>query len=623
MRTLAASRAKDYFIGAEIGGYRIIDRLGEGAMGVVYRGEHRVLGRKAAIKFLSAELASNAELVARFFTEARAVNGIRHPNIVDITDFGQRGNRHYYVMELLEGETLAQRLSSETRVPHEAIIRIGAQVASALAAAHDEGIVHRDLKPDNIFLCNHPDYPDYVKLFDFGIAKLVEGQQDGQTYKTRAGSVMGTPIYMSPEQCTGDEQLDHRSDIYSLGIMLYQMAAGVPPFNYDQIPQILLGHLNESPDPPSRHFPEISTSLESVILQAIAKKPEDRFADMRSLRAALLACADPHASPEDVGRAASDAEPKSEEQIEEQEREAAAGAQKLVAELNSIILERIEADRLVLPAMPAAAIKAMKLLDNANVTFHQLAKILAGDPVIAPQIFRKSSAAHMGASDRPKTIEQAISRLGFGNLKALLVELSAHRVYDSRNRKIRAAFKGIWDHTIAVATAAQMIVKELGNGLDPQLAHLAGLMHDVGKPVVGGLLLEAEKMLGMKKDEWLNEENWLRVVEQCHRPVGRALAEKWELPAEVVGAVSGCARYSQGSENQFANVVRFANAFAKRCGKGVGDFDEDVVEDIVVEGVELLGLDWVFVHDTLRSSIQAVGQDDSPGNRTSKLAARR
>ncbi len=613
----ATQTVRDYFIGAQVAGYRITAKLGEGAMGVVYRGEHNVLGRPAAIKFLNSELVENEELVARFFTEARAVNGIRHPNIVDITDFGQRGTRYYYVMEFLDGQTLLERLTLEGRTDVESTIRIGTQVAAALAAAHDKGIVHRDLKPENIYLCNHPDYPDYVKVFDFGIAKLIE-KSPADTHRTRAGYVLGTPLYMSPEQCIGAESLDHRSDVYSLGIVLYQMITGVVPFNAPTLAGIVQGHISEAPERPKAHNNLIPDALEELIMGALAKDPDERIPDMRTMRSMLEACdgTEPQEdTPKPTGRRYR-ARPSAPPPVEE------GTSDKLIGELITIILERIENDRLVLPAMPASAMRAIRELDNPNVTFRAISKIIGDDPVLAPQLFRRASTAQFGNAERPRTVEQAISRLGMGTLKSVLIELSAHQVYDSRNRKIRKAFKGIWDHTVAVATAARMVAENLGGDIDPQTAHLAGLMHDVGKPIVGSLLLEAEKMLGMKKKDWLSQDSWSAVVEQSHQRVGTALAKKWELPDAIVSVIESTQEYSASPEDVYSNIVRFANAFAKRCGKACGEFDEEQVEDTVSRGVDFLGLDWVFVHDTLRESIAKAGNTGAEGAGSTQAMAR-
>ncbi|MBL4633320.1 MAG: HDOD domain-containing protein [Kofleriaceae bacterium] len=601
---------KDYFIGAEVGGYRISDKIGEGAMGIVYRGVHTVLGRPVAIKFLSSELARDQDAVERFFTEARAVNAIRHPNIVDISDFGQRGNRHYFVMELLEGDTLLDRLDEDGRMETKASVRVGVQIASALAAAHDKGIVHRDLKPDNVFICNHPDYPDFVKVFDFGIAKLVQPEK-GFGGRTRVGSIIGTPHYMSPEQCLGESSLDSRSDIYSLGVVLYRMVTGVVPFDAKSLSEIIGGHIKDAPIAPRKHNSGISEQLEAVILRAMEKDPDDRYADMRGFRNALEDCVtekigvgtpppdDPTAGRRARGRDSTAPPP----------MVTADRTTSLVDNLLEIVLSRIESDRLVLPAMPASAMEAIRELDNPNVTFRKIAEIIGGDPVLTPQLYRLASTARFGNAGAPRTMEQAISRLGMATLKTTLIELSAHQVYESRNRKIRKSFKGIWDHTVAVGVASRSVAEVLD--CNPFAAHLAGLMHDVGKPIVGSLLLEAEKKLGMKKKDWLTEENWAFVIESAHRQVGSALAKKWDLPDEVIQVLSGELEYSDNEDDMCSNIVRFSNAFAKRCGKACGDYDEEEIEDIVTEGVDRLGLDWVFVHDTLKEQILNAGKKDS------------
>src|SRR5512140_3434963 len=167
-------------------------------MGTVYYAEHTLIGRRAAIKILHPEVSRNPEVLARFLVEARAANDIRHPNVVEITDIGQAEDVHFIVMSFLDGETIGERLERNKILEEDVVIRIVRQVASALAAAHDHGIVHRDLKPENIFLLNHPDYPDYVKVLDFGIAKLIGGDPAASPHATLVGTAIGTPAYMSP-----------------------------------------------------------------------------------------------------------------------------------------------------------------------------------------------------------------------------------------------------------------------------------------------------------------------------------------------------------------------------------------------------------------------------------------
>ena len=215
--------------------------LGEGGMGVVYKAQRKVFDRPAALKILRADLAKNSEVLDRFVTEARAASGIGNDHIVDVFDFGEvPDGSTYFAMEYLEGETLGARIS-RGRVDVAAVVALGAQLAEGLAAAHAAQIIHRDLKPDNVFIIEKSG-ADFIKILDFGIAKVI-----GIDNKlTRAGAVFGTPHYMSPEQCRGSP-VDHRTDIYSLGVILYEMSVGRVPFDAENPLTILSMHLNELP----------------------------------------------------------------------------------------------------------------------------------------------------------------------------------------------------------------------------------------------------------------------------------------------------------------------------------------------------------------------------------------
>ncbi len=266
-------------LGEVVGSYQITAKIAEGGMGVVYRAQHQLIGKPAAVKLLLPELSSNQEVVNRFFTEARAATSIRHPGIVEVFDFGYLPNgMAYIVMELLDGEPLSRRLAARGRLQERESLIIIRGVASALAAAHAQGIVHRDLKPDNIFLVPDPDMPggERPKILDFGIAKVSEAQR-GSASKTRTGSVMGTPTYMSPEQCRGAGEVDHRSDIYALGCILYEMVTGKPPFQAEGIGEIIASHLFIEPVPPTHLVPTLGSSTEGLIMNLLAKKPEMRI----------------------------------------------------------------------------------------------------------------------------------------------------------------------------------------------------------------------------------------------------------------------------------------------------------------------------------------------------------
>jgi len=262
-------------------------------MGAVYLAEHPGIGKKVALKVLHNEFSSNQEVAARFFNEAKAVNDIGHPNIVDIHDFGiiqaaGRGEQLvYFIMEYLAGTSLSGLIRNEAPLPPERALGIGLQVADALAASHKCGIVHRDLKPDNIMLIRRHRESDFVKLLDFGIAKLT-GDVAGSR-RTRTGIVMGTPAYMSPEQCEGRGNIDHRTDIYALGIVLYEMMTGRVPFIGEGYGEILVQHLTQSPIPPSQ-FHMMNAHVEAVVMKALEKRPDMRFPTMDEM---MRAMADP------------------------------------------------------------------------------------------------------------------------------------------------------------------------------------------------------------------------------------------------------------------------------------------------------------------------------------------
>ncbi len=278
-------------IGQLFGNYRAVSVLGEGGMGVVYLAEHPEIGRRVAVKVLHADFARDQSVLTRFLNEARAANAIRHPNIIEILDSGVLADRTpFLVMELLEGEPLSGRIKRVGKLPLNEIFDFSYQTASALSAAHAKGIVHRDLKPDNLFIVPdpHDETRERMKVLDFGIAKLQQ-QSTADSLKTRTGTLMGTPIYMSPEQCRGIRTIDHRTDIYSLGVIIYEMLVGHPPFVSEGFGDLVNMHMNMPPPPPSGLRPDVPPALEALILTTLAKAPEDRFEAMPALQTALKA----------------------------------------------------------------------------------------------------------------------------------------------------------------------------------------------------------------------------------------------------------------------------------------------------------------------------------------------
>ena len=276
-------------IGRTIGNYVVRDKIGEGGMGVVYLAEHPRIGRRVAIKVLLPQLSSNPEVVARFFTEARASSAIKNEHIIDIIDFGELPDGSSYItMEWLEGESLAALLERERALPLSRVQHIARGIGRALTAAHAHGIVHRDLKPDNIFLVTHGDDRDFVKVLDFGIAKLMGDDTGGQVpgAKTRTGAIIGTPMYMSPEQCRG-VAVDERSDTYSFGIILYQMLGGQVPFAAEGLGDLLLMHMTEPPRSLRELVPSLPVEIERAVQQALEKDPQKRYARVEQLVTAL------------------------------------------------------------------------------------------------------------------------------------------------------------------------------------------------------------------------------------------------------------------------------------------------------------------------------------------------
>lgn len=277
-------------VGTILGAYEIEAVLGAGSMGQVYQARHLRLGRHVALKVLHAEVLADQNLVERFLQEGRAVNQMAHAHIVQVHDCVEERDpaRVYCVMELLEGQTLAKRLEAKT-CSIKSVRSMGSQIASALAACHSASVVHRDLKPENIFLLNRDDRDDWVKVLDFGIAKCV--QQVGQlsTVHTAQGAVMGTPHYMAPEQVSGLEA-DARTDIYGLGVILYEAIVGRPPFEGASFGQLAAAILTQ----PTPELPKVTASgepvpadLAALITACLSKKPADRPASMAEVEAAL------------------------------------------------------------------------------------------------------------------------------------------------------------------------------------------------------------------------------------------------------------------------------------------------------------------------------------------------
>jgi serine/threonine-protein kinase len=264
------------YLGQTLENRYAVDRLlGKGGMGAVYQGRHTVIGRKVAIKFLHAELAGNDEVIKRFYREAQAAAAIGHRNIIEVLDVGvSPKNEPFIVMEYLEGESLGGMLSRTGPIDLAAACGVLEPALLALHAAHEKGIVHRDLKPDNIFLAHEPGAPPLIKLIDFGISKFTPGT--GASQLTQTGTLLGTPAYMSPEQARGDKTMDHRTDIYAMGVILYQMLTGRLPFTGEHYNELLINVLTTAPRPPREMNPAFPAEAEPLVLRCLSKDPAER-----------------------------------------------------------------------------------------------------------------------------------------------------------------------------------------------------------------------------------------------------------------------------------------------------------------------------------------------------------
>jgi serine/threonine protein kinase/HD-like signal output (HDOD) protein len=603
----------DALLGQTLGSFRVISLLGEGGMGRVYLAEHVLIGRRAAIKVLAAEIADNEDFVSRFFTEARAVNDIRHPNIVEVTDFGTFGKLPFIVMELLDGETLEERLTRVRLLDAASAARVVAQVAAAVGAGHDHGMVHRDLKPANIFLRNHPDYPDFVKVLDFGIAKLV-AQDRKVAHHTEMGALIGTPAYMSPEQCLGDTHLDHRSDIYSLGVVLYQMVTGRLPFTAETAGRLIMSHVQETPPPPQSVHPGVSSAMSAIILRAMAKKPDQRFASMREFRDAILVSTPgihggagpatyenlsqaltpppvlptkPPVSSTILSNAATTYSPTPAPNAKPSAPPArlaivaaqlpvvapvatVAPAQSIFAHAPSplgtdkhtlvdglveAVKSRTEPDGdLDLPLLPRSILRCLDLLGSPDFSFGAMASLVTTDARLTGQLVQVANTS--GATRTlARSTEQAISRLGGEGVRTGLLEIALRPLLETANIRLQSVCKQPWQHALAVATLSQRLVQAHGGQESRVLeAYRCGLFHDAGKPVAAALLFDIEKVMTQAKGrKIISDDMLITCLDRCQARAGARLARAWGLSPEAAVAIEEAAQPAMRESSQLSS----------------------------------------------------------------------
>jgi len=274
----------------KFGQYQLLEKLGEGGMGEVYLAEHALLKRPCALKLIKLEAGADPIALARFEREVRSAARLAHPNTIEIYDYGQTDDgTFYYVMEYLQGLSLSELVRQAGPLPPGRVIYLFRQICAGLAEAHGMGLVHRDLKPANVFVAVHGGESDVAKVLDFGLVKLTK--DPGAAALTGDMTVSGTPLYMAPEQAVGDRALDARADIYALGAMMYYALTGQPPFTGESPFAIMIAHGRDPVVPPSQICPAVPQDVEGVVLRCLAKKPDERFPDVRALAHDLSGCA--------------------------------------------------------------------------------------------------------------------------------------------------------------------------------------------------------------------------------------------------------------------------------------------------------------------------------------------
>src|SRR4051812_6675613 len=266
--------------------------------------------------------------------------------------------------------------------------------------------------------------------------------------------------------------------------------------------------------------------------------------------------------------------------------------QRLSEQLAAIVARRIASDQLVLPPFPASVSKCLNLLRIPDFELPEAAAIIESDPILAARLLRLANSAAMGGRDTITTIIGAVTRIGVQKLRGFLVEASAARLFESSDRRIVEASRGLWAHSVAVGQVSRDLMSIRGGG-DPEMAYLGGLLHDVGKPIIASMLLDAERSLaqGHKHSRWITGDDWIAVVQRTHRKVGVQLVERWELPTEARAAVRDCGEYEGNDRLSVANIVRFANALVKRRGIYVGAIEKDDNDAMVIIGQSLLNVD--------------------------------
>ncbi|MCH9672352.1 MAG: HDOD domain-containing protein [Gammaproteobacteria bacterium] len=509
-------------------------------MATVFLAVQQSLQRQVALKVLHADRIGVGDETddeyahhERFVNEGRIVAGLSHPHIVQIYDIGATASTMFLAMEYVAGGDLQSRLSQafEPRKALEILIRIG----TALAEAHSNGVVHRDVKPANILF-----RADGTPLLsDFGIAKHVEDPS-----LTTTGHVLGSPYYISPEQADIGV-VDGRADIYSLGIIFYEMLTGSRPYQGLSPVKVILQHL-QAPIP---KLPSELSGYQPLLNKMMAKDRDDRFADAQTFaRDALGFLKRPASAPAEDGTP---------------ERPSPQAIMKIVPEVcerfRAGILEDIQDDRIVLPSLPDVVLRVRKVLESPDATGASIAKVIASDPALSAHVLRVANSAFYCAQEPVKDLQRAVVRLGAAVVSQVLMMLVVAQMYDARSRpKMKTYLAELWRHSTVVATISESIAAKI-DYLDRDAAMLAGLIHDIGALPI---LVWAEQIPHVISDPLTVG----GIVQHLHSELGAAILQQWNYPDDLieVAAQHEDVHREHAGRADYTDIVIIANILAKQ-----------------------------------------------------------
>ncbi len=558
-------------VGQRVGNYVIERALARGGMGTVYVARHPALGREVAVKFLDHELEASAELSQRFAEEARLTASLRHPNIVDIFDFGELGGRFYYVMELLRGQDLGAVTRGKRFGPSE-VLAFVRQICAALEVAHAAGVVHRDLKPANVFVLDGE--PLALKLMDFGVAKLLSSRDPS---RTRRGQILGTPTHMAPEQALGRaDRVTPRSDLYALGVIAYEMLAGQPLFSADSEIGLILMHVNAPVRPLAEVAPTVPAAVASLIEACLAKDPEARPASAKAVADAFAQAVsastpdDPVASegPADgtpalgfAGTLASQtgirrARPATEQELartvlqpvppeptpapgpEASLTPAPATDRKALARL----LERMQR-RGDFPAFVKNVSDISRRADvHGDYSASQLSEALLRDFSLTAKLLRVVNLAYSARfGGRIHSVQSAVVLLGFERVRSIALSISLFKIPSKRDADLELLDSAVG--ALARGELARSLAGRVGVE-DVEKAQVAALFRDLGRHLVMHYLPDDFRAISalVAREQIAPGAAAERILGLSFAALGSTIAERWQLPAHVIGAIAAPAR---------------------------------------------------------------------------------